>query len=150
MNADKNTSNDGNDSGAPREVDDTLDAGGLTKEEREALPYPYNCFGRVNWPLYKGPPPVFKLPVLKTDEPAEAQGGSAALTTVSPSPVLKTDEPAALSPPVNAVQEANQLQDAIWRSLESVSVPSPADSQEEREIREAIELSLQTKYPRHK
>ena len=141
MNADKNTIN-GNDSGAPREVDDTRDAGGLTQEEREALPYPCNCFGLVNWPSYKGAPPTPSRPVLKTDEPAEAQGGSAAALINTSGPVLKTDEPADLLPPVDEAQEASELQEAIWRSFESVHEP-PADSQ-------AIELSRQTKYPRHK
>jgi hypothetical protein len=117
-------SSSGNDSGAPSVFPGpegiTHDAGGLTPEERDAMPYPYNCFCPNNWPLYKGAPPTPEIktdPVLKTDEPS-GEGGSVFTPVINPNPVLKTDEPADLTSPVDETQEAQELQEAIWWSLQ--------------------------------
>ena len=49
------------------------DAAGLTAQEREAQPYPYNCFVPALWPG-PGAPPTFPPTngdqVFKTDEPS--------------------------------------------------------------------------------
>jgi hypothetical protein len=48
----------------PGPPDCTHDADGLTPEEREKLPYPYNCYTPDNWPAsrFGTPTPIDLLP----------------------------------------------------------------------------------------